>query len=34
VVDGGMLAVKGDHEGTAKQMVSMWEKHDARLGRT
>ena len=34
VVDGGMLAVKGDHEGTAKQMVAMWEKHDERMGRT
>ncbi len=34
VVDGGMLAVKGDHDGTAKQMVEMWEKHDERLGRS
>ena len=29
VVDGGMLAVKGDHAGTAKQMREMWEKRDA-----
>ncbi|MCY4657677.1 MAG: SDR family oxidoreductase [Gammaproteobacteria bacterium] len=29
VVDGGMLAVKGDHVGTANQMREMWEKHDA-----
>lgn len=28
VVDGGMLAVKGDHVGTAKQMTEMWEKRD------
>ena len=34
VVDGGMLAVKGDHDGTAKKMTEMWQKHDARLGRT
>lgn len=30
VVDGGMLAVKGDHAGTSKQMREMWEKWDAR----
>lgn len=29
VVDGGMLAVKGDHVGTAKQMRDMWERRDA-----
>jgi NAD(P)-dependent dehydrogenase (short-subunit alcohol dehydrogenase family) len=34
VVDGGMLAVKGDHDGTAKQMVKMWEAHDEKLGRS
>ena len=28
VVDGGMLAVKGDHAGTNKQMREMWEKRD------
>ena len=28
VVDGGMLAVKGDHVGTAKQMRTMWEERD------
>ena len=31
VVDGGMLAVKGDHVGTAKQMREMWEKRDAEV---
>lgn len=30
VVDGGMLAVKGDHVGTSERMVKMWEEHDAR----
>ena len=29
VVDGGMLAVKGDHLGTSDQMREMWERHDA-----
>ena len=33
VVDGGMLAVKGDHAETAKKMLEMWDKHDAKLGR-
>ena len=33
VVDGGMLAVKGDHDGTAKRMVEMWEAHDEKMGR-
>ena len=28
VVDGGMLAVKGDHVGTAKQMTEMWERRN------
>ncbi len=28
VVDGGMLAVKGDHVGTANQMREMWKKRD------
>lgn len=28
VVDGGMLAVKGDHVGTAKQMTEMWENRN------
>lgn len=30
VVDGGMLAVKGDHVGTSERMVKMWEEYDAR----
>lgn len=30
VVDGGMLAVKGDHAGTAKRMKEMWEARDAK----
>lgn len=30
VVDGGMLAVKGDHAGTSKRMREMWEARDAR----
>ena len=34
VVDGGMLAVKGDHVGTTKRMIDMWQKHDEALGRT
>ena len=33
LVDGGMLAVKGDHQATAEQMTKMWGKHDERLGR-
>ena len=33
VVDGGMLAVKGDHVGTSDQMRQMWEAHDEKLGR-
>ena len=32
VVDGGMLAVKGDHAGTAQQMAKMWADHDAKSG--
>lgn len=28
VVDGGMLAVKGDHAGTTNQMQQMWERRD------
>ena len=34
VVDGGMLAVKGDHVGTTERMIDMWQKHDEALGRT
>ena len=33
VVDGGMLAVKGDHVGTSKQMHQMWERHDEAVNR-
>lgn len=29
VVDGGMLAVKGDQDGISRQMKEMWEKRDA-----
>lgn len=34
VVDGGMLALKGDHVGTAKRMVEMWKKRDQQQGGT
>ncbi len=33
VVDGGMLAVKGDHVGTAKRMKEMWEQRAERQAR-
>ena len=33
VIDAGMLAVKGDHQGTTQAMIKMWEKHDAKAGR-
>ena len=32
VVDGDMLAVKGDHVGTSKQMTEMWERRDVEVG--
>jgi NAD(P)-dependent dehydrogenase (short-subunit alcohol dehydrogenase family) len=30
VVDGGMLAVKGDHDAISRRMKEMWEKRDAK----